>query len=71
MDRQVNGDVLGHESCSVTSTPASNVVVKGQPSITSFPVLLVVVMMNGICSVYAQHAIIQREGGFLVHLLHP
>jgi hypothetical protein len=71
MDRQVNGVVSGHESCSVTSTHASNAVAKAQPSITSFPVWPVVVMTNGIFSVYAQHAIIRREGGFLVHLLHP
>jgi hypothetical protein len=71
MDRQVNGVVLGHESCSEINTHASNAVAKVQPSITSFPVLLVVVMTNGIFNAYAQHAIIQREGGFLVHLLHP
>jgi hypothetical protein len=71
MDRQVNGVVSGHESCSAISTHASNAVAKAQPSITLFPVLLVVEMMSGIFSVCAQHAIIRREGGFLVHLLHP
>ena len=68
MDRQVNGVVSDHESCSVTSTHVSNAVVRAQPSITSFPVWLVVEMMSGISSAYAQHAIIRREGGFLVHL---
>jgi hypothetical protein len=71
MDRQVNGAVSGHESCSEINTHASNAVAKAQPSITSFPVLLVVEMMSGIFNACAQRAIIQREGGFLVHLLHP
>ena len=70
MDRQVSGVVLGHESCSAISTHASNVVAKAQQSITLFPVWLVVEMMSGIFNAYAQHAIIQREGGFLVRLLH-
>jgi hypothetical protein len=71
MDRQVNGVVSGHGYFKEISTHASNAVLKAQLSITSFLVWLVVEMTNGIFSVYAQRAIIQREGGFLVHLLHP
>jgi len=71
MDRQVNGVVSGHESCSEINTHASNAVAKAQQSITSFPVWLVVEMTNGIFNAYAQPAIIRRGGGFLVHLLHP
>jgi hypothetical protein len=70
MDRQVNGVVSDHEYFKEINTHASNAVAKAQQSITSFPVLLVGEMTNGIFSVYAQHAIIRREGGFLVHLLH-
>jgi hypothetical protein len=70
MDRQVNGVVSGHEFCSAISTHASNAVAKAQLSITSFPVLLVVEMMSGIFNACAQHAIIRKVVGFLVHLLH-
>jgi hypothetical protein len=68
MDPQVNGVVSGHEFCSAISTHASNAVAKAQPSITSFPVLLVVEMMSGIFSAYAQRAIIRRGVGFLVQI---
>jgi hypothetical protein len=71
MDRQVNGVVSGHEYFKEINTHASNAVQRAQQSITSFPVLLVVVMMNGIFNAYAQRAIIRRGVGFLVHLLHP
>jgi hypothetical protein len=38
MDRRVNGVVSGHEYFKEINTHASNAVVKGQQSITSFPV---------------------------------
>jgi len=71
MDRQVNGVVSGHESCSEINTHASNAVAKAQQSITSFPVLLVVEMMSGIFNACAQRAIIRKGGGFLATVLHP
>jgi len=71
MDRQVNGVVLGHGYFNAISTHASNAVQRAQQSITSFRVWLGVVMMSGICNVYAQHAIILKGVGFLVTYLHP
>ena len=71
MDRQVNGVVSGHGYFKEINTPASNAVAKARQSITSFPVWLVVEMTSGIFNACAQHAIIQRGGGFLVTFLHP
>ena len=71
MAAQPNGNVLLSVSVNVTVTLASIVAWKAIQSITSFQEVLVVLMMNGTCNVYAQNAIQQRGVGFLARLSHP
>jgi hypothetical protein len=71
MEALVSGARFANESFSVTVTPANSAVATEQRSITYCRVRQAVATTTGIFNAYAQNAIIQKGGAFLVTLRHP